>query len=89
MSLRMIYQFLYASILSSALTSLPVLGCALFLNSQVSLMLWRLLWGRDRAFLTRRMRRVCLALTVLMLLLIALAVYGTDAIIELCRRFFS
>ena len=68
MSLRMIYQFLYASILSSALTSLPVLGCALFLNSQVSLMLWRLLRGRDRAFLTRRMRRVCLALTVLMLL---------------------
>lgn len=68
MSLRMIYQFLYASILSSALTSLPVLGCALFLNSQVSLMLWRLLRGRDRAFLTRRMRRACLALTVLMLL---------------------
>ena len=68
MSRRMIYQFLYASILSSALTSLPVLGCALFLNSQVSLMLWRLLRGRDRAFLTRRMRRVCLALTVLMLL---------------------
>lgn len=68
MSLRMIYQFLYASILSSALTSLPVLGCALFLNSQVSLMLWRLLRGRDRAFLTHRMRRVCLALTVLMLL---------------------
>lgn len=68
MSLRMIYQFLFASILSSALTSLPVLGCALFLNSQVSAMLWRLLRGRDRAFLTRRMRGVCLALTVLMLL---------------------
>ncbi len=68
MSPQIIYQFLFSSVLSSALTSLPVLGCALFLNSQVSAMLWRLLWGRDRAFLTRRMRRICLALTVLMLL---------------------
>ena len=34
-------------------------------------------------------RKRSVVLTVLMLLLIALAVYGTDAIIELCRRLFS
>ena len=73
MSLRMIYQFLYASILSSALTSLPVLGCALFLNSQVSLMLWRLLRGRHRSRQQGgagavNIRKYLIALTVLMLL---------------------
>ncbi len=68
MSVSTLYQYLYATLLSSALGLLPVFGGAMFMSASVAGMLGRVLFGQGRRYLTRAMRAAFAVLGSVMLL---------------------
>lgn len=68
MSLSTLYQYMYATMLSSALGLLPVFGGAMFMSARVALTMSDTVLGSGRKYLTHRMRMAFLSLSVLMLL---------------------
>ncbi|MDD3336797.1 MAG: hypothetical protein PHI98_15005, partial [Eubacteriales bacterium] len=53
MSIASMYQFMYCTMLCSALSLLPVFGGAMFMSARISGMLWRLLLGEDRKYVLK------------------------------------
>lgn len=68
MSLSTLYEYMYATMLSSALGLMPVFGAAMFMSARVVMTLSRTVFGEEKKYLTRRMRAAFTVLTVLMLL---------------------
>lgn len=68
MSIGTMYQFMYCTMLSSALGMLPVFGGAMYMSARVSGMLWQLLIGENRKYIQRSARIACIALSSVMLL---------------------
>ena len=68
MSLNSLYQYMYCSLLSSALGMLPVLGGALFMTARVAMTYAHSVWGDGRKYTTHRMRVAFTILSFLMLL---------------------
>lgn len=68
MSLSTLYEYMYATMLSSALGLMPVFGAAMFMSARVVVTMSRTLFGDGRKYLTRRMRIAITALTAVMLI---------------------
>ncbi|MEG0640278.1 MAG: hypothetical protein RR824_09575 [Clostridia bacterium] len=68
MSLSALYEYMYCTMLSSALGVLPVFGGALFMNACVGMTMSHTLFGDGRKYLTRRMLIAGTVITVVMLL---------------------
>lgn len=68
MSLSTLYQYMYCSMLSSALGMLPVLGGAMFMTVRVTATFCHSVLGDGRKYTTRRMRVVFTVLCSLMLI---------------------
>lgn len=68
MSLSTLYQYMYATMLSSALGLLPVFGGAMFMSARVALTMSDTVLGRGRKYLTHKMQMAFLGLSMLMLL---------------------
>lgn len=74
MSLSNLYQYMYASLFSSALGMLPVLGGAMYMSFGVAGAMAHTLLGDGRKYLTRRMRVAFALITAVMLLCSALLI---------------
>lgn len=74
MSLSNLYQYMYASLFSSALGMLPVLGGAMYMSFSVAGAMAHTLLGDGRKYLTRRMRVAFALITAVMLLCTALLI---------------
>ncbi|MCI5957679.1 MAG: hypothetical protein MRZ54_11925, partial [Clostridiales bacterium] len=74
MSLSNLYQYMYASLFSSALGMLPVLGGAMYMSFSVAGAMAHTLFGSGRKYLTSRMRVAFALITAVMLLCSALLI---------------
>ncbi len=74
MSLSNLYQYMYASLFSSALGMLPVLGGAMYMSFSVAGAMAHTLFGSGRKYLTPRMRVAFALITAVMLLCSALLI---------------
>ncbi|MEG1775144.1 MAG: hypothetical protein RR367_01460 [Clostridia bacterium] len=77
MSLTTLYEYMYCTMLSSALGMLPIFGGAMFMNGRVGVSFTHLVMRGERKYLTRRMQLVSVCLTALMMLctLVLVALY--------------
>ena len=67
-SVSVMYQFMYIAMLSSALSLLPAFGMGLLMSGLISGMLWRLILGDARKYVTAGMKAAGIALSAVMLL---------------------
>lgn len=68
MSLNTLYEYMYCTMLSSALGMLPVFGGAMFMSARVAMTMTHSVFGDGRKYLTRRMRIAFTVITAVMLL---------------------
>lgn len=68
MSLSTLYEYMYCTMLSSALGMLPVFGGAMFMTARVAMTMTHFLFGDGRKYLTRGMAVAIAVMTALMLL---------------------
>ncbi|NLO84471.1 MAG: hypothetical protein GX096_03445 [Clostridiales bacterium] len=68
MSVSTIYQYMYSTMLSSALGMLPLFGAAMFMSAQVATTLSHISFGDGSKYLTKRMRIAFMIISGIMLL---------------------
>lgn len=81
MSLSTLYEYMYTTMLSSALGLIPVFGAAMFMSARVVMTMSRTVFGEGKKYLTRRMRAAFAVLTALMLLC-ALLLIGLSPVLR-------